>query len=201
LRFALRRYIVGKATLFIAAGHGGNDRGNTATGHVERDELIAFTGGMRRWYDALGVRQGLGGVVFLDDKLDLGGEVAAMKPWRASERDGDLAVNIYLDYRARDTRGGALVLYDETTSARTWAEAWLRRWCAATGIRSNGVHRSTDAARAWRGWPDYGWTAPAWPGVIVELGCLNSPADLAVVRNPFWHAFAAQMVLDVWRGQ
>ena len=191
---------MGTSTLFIAAGHGGRDAGNTATGQVERDELLAFAGGIRRWCRAMRIVHGLGGVVFLDDGLDLAGEVAAMRAWKASARDGDLAVDLHLDYRANDTRGGALVLYDETAYTRGWAETWLERWCTATGIRSNGVHRSTDAARGWRGWPDFGFTAPAWPGVIVELGCLNSPADLAIVRNPFWQAFAAQLLVDTWKG-
>lgn len=189
---------MGKATLFIAAGHGGRDAGNVATGHVERDELVAFVGGMRRWFAATRTAPGLGGVVMLDDHLDLRGEVAEIGRWRPMARDGDLAVDVHLDYRANE-RGGALVVYDESAYGRQWAETWLERWCAATGIRSAGVHRSTEAARRWRGWSDYGFTAPAWPGAIVELGCINHAADLAIVRDPFWQAFAAHLLVATWK--
>ena len=91
------------------------------------------------------------------------------------------------------------MVVDETAAARRWAETWLRRWCAATGIRMGGVHRSTQAAQRWRGWPDYGFTAAGWPGAIVELGCLNHAADLTIVRDPFWQAFAAHTLVETWK--
>lgn len=188
---------MGKATLFLAAGHGGTDRGNTSAGIVERDELVAFTGTIRRWYSLIGIPQQLGGAIFLDDELDLLGELKVLETWKLSERDGDLAVDLHLDFRQNSS--GALVLYDESAIGRRVGETFLQRWCAATGIRNNGAYRSADVARPWRGWDDFGFCRPRWPGIIVELGCLNSPNDMAIVRNPLFQALAGQFLWEAWR--
>lgn len=189
---------MGAATLFLAAGHGGADRGNTAAGVVERDELVRIVAGMRLWYRLTGVPQGLGGVVFLDDELDLLGEIKALERWHISTADGDLAVDVHLDYRPGSS--GALVIYDEAPQSKRFAERFLSRWCNATGIRNNGIHRSNVVAPAWRGWDDFGFCRPRqWAGVIIELGCLNSATDLAIVRNPVYQALAAQLAWEAWR--
>lgn len=190
---------MGKRTLFLAAGHGGSDPGNTAAGVIERDELIRFTDGVKRWLTLTHVQiGGAGGVVILDHALDLAGEVTAIGRWRPSAADGDLAINFHLDYRPKDLVGGALGVVDETPYARTFADRFLRSWCLATGIRFNGVHASKAAAASWRGWDDFGFCRPAWPGLILELGCLSHPPDLVIVRDPLCQALAAQLIKDVW---
>jgi hypothetical protein len=191
---------MGKRTLFLAAGHGGNDRGNTSAGVNERDELITFTNGVKRWLDLTHTQiGGAGGVVILDHKLDLAGEIKEIGRWTPSSTDGDLAINFHLDYRPKDMAGGALAIVDETPYARTFAEQFLRDWCLATGIRFNGVHYSKQAAAAWRGWDDYGFCRPTWPGLILELGCLSHAPDLAIVRDVMCQALAAQIIKDVWK--
>ena len=190
---------MGKQTLFVCAGHGGTDPGNTATGVVERDELIGIVGGMRRWATLLQVPQGLGGVVFLDDGLDLPGQVRVLQRWGASAADGDLAVDLHLDYRRDRPGGGALVIHNGVGGARTLGAEFLRRWCAHTGTTSNGVHLGREVAPAWRGWKDFGWTRQRWPAVIVELGSLNSERDMATVRDPFCQALALMLLQEVWR--
>ena len=190
---------MGEATLFVAAGHGGTDRGNTSAGPIEAGELRRIVGGMRRWSQLAQMRAGLGGLVFLDDGLDLQGELRVLAGGKLTAADGDLAADIHLDYRAADPGGGALVLYDEAPYARTIAELFLERWCTATGIKSNGGHRSTAAAGAWRGWRDFGFTAAPWPGLIVELGSLNCERDMVVVRDPLYQALALTLLHDAWR--
>ncbi len=190
---------MGKQTLFIAAGHGGTDKGNTTAGIVERDELIAIVGGMRHWLQQAGYLHGLGGVIFLEDRLDLAGEIAALDAWKLTAADGDMAVDFHLDYRAGRADGGALVLYDETPYALAFGQQFLTHWCAATGIKNNGNYRSNVVAKPWRGWDDFGFCRPRWPGVIVELGCLNCAHDMRVVRSPYFQALAAQIALNVWQ--
>lgn len=192
---------MGQQTLFIAAGHGGADRGNTAAGVIERDELLQVAGGMRRWAGLLGERlNALGGVVFLPDQLDLIGEITAIgQQWKASSADGDLAIDVHLDFRPGSS--GALILYDEAPQSKQFAERFLPRWCQATGIRNNGVFRSNAVAQAWRGWDDFGFCRPTgWAGVIIELGCLNAALDLEVVRDPYYQAVAMQLIRECWRG-
>ena len=190
---------MGKKTLFMAAGHGGNDRGNVTTGIVERDELIRIAGGMQMWYSMMGIRPQLGGCVFLNDDLDLTGELAALKAWKLREADGDLAVNLHLDYNAARPQGGALMIYDESPTAQRAAEVVLARWCAATGIVNNGVHRSIEVARRWRNFDDFGFCRPSeYGGLIFELGSLNSKHDMQIVRNPVYQALAAQLLWEAW---
>lgn len=190
---------MGQPTLFIAAGHGGQDSGNISAGIVERDELIGIVRGMRAWVRDTGVPQGLGGLVFLNDDLDLIGEIRTLTAWQPSAADGDMAVDFHLDYKPNKPTGGALILYDETPYAKEFSEYFMTRWCAATGILNNGIFRSTEVAKAWRGWDDYGFCRPRWPGVIVELGCLNSPSDMAKVRTPYYQHLACQLAINAWR--
>lgn len=196
---------MGKSTLFFAAGHqGGNapdrDRGNVSVaGVIEADELVAIVGTMRRWVSGLGIAQGLGGVVFLDDALALQGQIEVLNEWKPTAADHDMCIDWHLDYKPNTPAGGALVIYDDAPLSQRFAEVWLQRWCKATGIVSNGCHLSTVAAPAWRNWPDFGFCRPAWPGIIVEMGCLSTPRDLAIVRDPFYRALAAQLAIDVWR--
>ena len=189
----------GRSTLFLAAGHGGADRGNIATAHVEADELLRFVGGMRRWYAANQQPAGLGGVVVLDDALDLGGQVATLNRWKLQAADRDLALDLHLDYNIQRPDGGALVLYDEHTYCRRFAEWFLARWCAGTGIIPRGCHRSTEAARRWRGWRDFGFTGMPWPGIIVELGTLNCARDFAIIQDGVYQAFAARLMVEGWQ--
>ncbi len=190
---------MGAKTLFLSAGHGGADAGNTAAGPVERDELIGIAGGMRRMAALLGYRAGLGGVVFLDDGLDLQGQLAALRGWKPSAADGDLGVDLHLDYHRNRPSGGALVIYDEQERSKRIADVLLQRWCKATGIQSNGIHRSTEFAQRNRGFPDFGFCAPAWPGIIFELGSLNNARDMSVVRDPFCQALALHLIVEAWR--
>lgn len=191
---------VGIQTLFVAAGHGGQDLGNIATGAVERDELVAIIGQMRTWFRRLGVAEGLGGVMFVADELDLVGEVQAISKWGPVAADGDLGVDVHLDYKPNKRNGGALVLYDETPYALEFAQRFLARWCAATGIANNGAYDHLRAAKEWRGWPDgFGFCRPRWPGVIIELGCLSCPDDMHIVRNPYFRILAGQLMYNVWR--
>jgi N-acetylmuramoyl-L-alanine amidase len=190
---------MGAQTLFIAAGHGGQDKGNTSAGIIERDELIQIVGGMRKWFADLSVPNGLGGVVFLDDALDLAGEISTLQRWRPTAADSDMAVNVHLDFKPTKADGGALVLYDETPYARAFSEYFLIRWCKATGIANNGVFRSSDVARSWRGWDDFGFCRPGWPGVIVELGCLSHVRDMQIVRNQYYRLLAGQLIYNAWQ--
>lgn len=189
---------MGKRTLFLAAGHGGPDRGNvTRSGVVERDELLAIVGVMRARFAVRGIPTGVGGAVFLDDILDLGGQMEAMKAWKANSADGDLGLDIHLDNKPGDS--GALILYDEAPQSKRFAEMFLPRWCAATGIKSNGIHRSAEVAQRWRGWDDYGWCRPRdWSGAVVELGCANNQRDLGAVRNHENRLLAANLIWEVW---
>lgn len=189
-----------KSTLFLTAGHGGSDRGNTAVaGLVERDETIAIVSGMRAWFVAYGIPSGVGGAVFLPDALDLAGQLQRLKLWRLNEADGDLALDFHLDYAANRPSGGAMVIINRYASAQMFADRFLARWCAATGIRSNGIHYGDVVAPLWRGFTNFGHTAQPWPAAIVELGSLNNAGDMATVRNPVTQALAAQFVYEAWR--
>lgn len=187
---------MGKSTVFIAAGHGGQDCGNTASGAVERDELLGITQGVRDWYGALNITPGLGGAVFLDDQLDLAGEVAALKPWKLDQ--GDLAIDLHLDFKPAKERGGALVLHNGRPLAQRFARAFLPRWCELTGIISNGVFLGPEVAPLWRGWDNFGFLRPPWPSVIIELGCLNAPHDMQQVRNPLFQHVLGQVVWETF---
>lgn len=185
---------MGIPTLFIAAGHGGTDRGNTASGNIEAHETIRFVDGMNAWFQRYGVPASLGGCITLLHNLDLQGQIKAITDWKLTPPD--LALDIHLDYR--NGSSGALVIYDEHPHGRRFAEAWLRRWCEATGIRNNGAHYGPAVARDWRGWSNFGWCAPRYPGLILELGCINSPSDLAKIRTPMNQALCAQIVWEEW---
>lgn len=189
---------MGAKTLFIAAGHGGKDKGNTAVPpYVEADETQKITDQMYVWSTLNGVKRGLGGIVFLDDVLDLLGQVQAMNAWKANSKDGDLGVDIHLDYR-RGGRG-ALVLHDETAQSQQVGLAFLRRWCNQTGIPNNGMHPSKKFAQENRGFDDFGWCRPReWGGIIVELGCLNSPPDMAIVTNPTYQHLVMQFLWEAF---
>lgn len=191
---------MGAATLFLSAGHGGADRGNTAAGVVEADELISIVGGMRDWFRGYGIPHQAGGAVFLPDRLDLGGQLRYLGLWRPSEADGDLALDLHLDYAASRPSGGAMIIVSRHPRAERFAERLLARWCAVTGIQNNGIHHGDVVAPKWRGWPNYAWTARRWPAAIVELGSLNNAADMATVRSPVRQALAAQMIWEAYRG-
>lgn len=188
---------MGQPTLFIAAGHGGKDRGNVATRYVERDETIDIVAGARSWYRQRGIPQALGGAVFLADSLDLVGEISALTPWRLNDADGDLALDIHLDYKPGGS--GALILYDESAMGRRFAQYFLPRWCALTGIRSNGVFRSKDVAGPWRGWPDFGFCAQRGPGCIIELGHINNEQDMRAISSPDIRVKLGQLIWESWR--
>ena len=138
---------MGAKTLFLAAGHGGTDRGNTSTGLVEAEELRRIVGGMRRMAALLGLPAGLGGIVFLPDELDLAGELRALQGWRPAAADGDLAVDWHLDYRAGGE--GALVLVDEQPrSARIAGTSFSRRRspvCSPTGTTTGSAMQRSPA--------------------------------------------------------
>lgn len=190
---------MGHKSLFLAAGHGGADAGNTAAGVVERDELLAIAGGMRRWSRLRQQQQGLGGLIFLDDDLDLLGQLRVLHRWRPSTGDGDLAVDLHLDYNRNRPRGGALVIHNGVGQAAAIGALILRRWCAATGIVSNGLHLGRQVAPLWRGWDDFGWTRPrAWPALILELGSLNCASDMTTVRDPLAQVLLLTLVLEAW---
>ena len=184
---------MGARTLFLASGHGGADRGNTASGFVEADECVAIIGDVRRWFTAIGVPPSLGGAIFLDDGLDLNGQLQRLKLLRPTEADNDLCLDWHLDFAATRPAGGAMVITNDRPAAKQWAHDFLTQWCDATGIRSNGVHLGAVAAPKWRGWPDFGWTRPAWPACIVELGSLNNARDMRIVRDPLSRALAAHL--------
>lgn len=190
---------MGRKTLFLAAGHGGTDPGNTAAGIVERDELLGIAAGMRRWSRLRQQPQGLGGLIFLDDGLDLVGQLRALRGWRPSVADGDLAIDLHLDYNAHRPSGGALVIHNGVGQAATLGALVLRRWCAATGIVSNGIHLGRQVAPLWRSWDDYGWTRPrAWPALILELGSLNCASDMVIARDPLAQALLHTLVIEAW---
>lgn len=187
---------MGTPTLFLAAGHGGTDHGATANDHREADLLIQFIGGMRAARTARGLKAGLGGVVFLDDALDLAGELAFLKEWKLTAQDQDLCIDFHLDFKPRNS--GALVLYDEQPVSFQFARLWQQRWCALTGIKNNGIHPAKQSAQAWRGWDDFGWTRPPWPGVIVELGCVNSRFDRERINQRTIQAEAMTLAYVCW---
>jgi hypothetical protein len=142
----------------------------------------------------------LGGLVFLDDSLDLLGQLRALHRWQPSVADGDIAVDVHLDYKASRPRGGALVIHNGVGQAAAIGALFLRRWCAATGIVSNGIHLGREVAPAWRGWDDFGWTRPrGWPALILELGSLNCASDMAIARDPLAQALLLTLVLEAWR--
>jgi hypothetical protein len=188
---------VGVPTLFLAAGHGGSDKGNTAAGFIEAEETIKIVESIRKWYAFRRVPTGLGGCVFLNDSLDLVGQLGALGPWKLDA--GDLAVDIHLDYKAGAR--GAMVIVDETTLAQRFGQVFLAEWCRATGIPTAGVgiFDSKLAAKQWRSWSDYGWCAPRWPGVIVELGRMNAGDDMAIVRNPVYQVMAGEIIWHAWQ--
>lgn len=188
---------MGKPTLFLAAGHGGADPGNTASGLCERDELIAFTATLRDWYRAMSVPVELGGAIFLDDALALEGELAVLNKWNLKAVDNDLAVDLHLDYKPGAS--GALILFDESEIGKQVGGHFLLRWCQATGIHNNGIFRSSEVAGPWRGWDDFGFCRPRWPGIIIELGCINSASDMQVIRHPMYRALAGQFLWEAWR--
>ncbi len=187
---------MGQKTLFVAAGHGGTDCGNTAAGIVERDELIAIVRDMRAWFKQRALPNALGGYIITPDELDLKGELAYLAPWKLSRADGDLAVDVHLDYRPNSS--GALVLHNGG-SAKTFADRFLPAWCRAAGIRNNGVHYGPDVAMAWRGWPNFGFLAVDYPAVIIELGCLNDPQDMEKVRRPIVRHLLAELIWEYHR--
>lgn len=182
-------------TLFLAAGHGGADKGNTSTEFVERDELITIVNQMARWYDlCLELPRAPGGVVIIDHALELAGTIKAIEAWRPDA--GDLAIDIHLDFKKGSS--GALILVDEQPTAKAFAEAFLPDWSRATGIRNGGVWDSKRAAQQWRGWPDYGFCARKWPGIILEIGCLNSGSDMQCVKDQFNQTMLAHLVWKTW---
>lgn len=188
---------MGQPTLLIAAGHGVDDPGNTTTGHIERDELIHITAGMRRWFELNQYRlQQVGGVVFIDNQLALAGEVHAIRAWRPRAADGDVAINIHLDYRRGGS--GALAICNQFALAQRLSHDFLEAWCKATGIKNNGVHDSRTWARTQRGWNDMGFCAVDWPAIILELGCLNSDSDMTLVLDAQIQALAAQLLGTKW---
>lgn len=189
---------MGSRTLFVAAGHGGNDRGNTSVPpYVEADETQKITDRMYEWATLNGVKRGVGGIVFLDDVLDLLGQLDAMKAWKANSQDGDLGVDIHLDYRKGGR--GALVLHDENLISLKVGAAFLRRWCNVTGIPNNGLHPSKLFAQQNRGFDDFGWCRPReWGGIIIELGCLNSPVDMSICTNPTYQHLAMQFLWEAF---
>lgn len=189
---------MGRKTLFLAAGHGGSDPGTTAAGSVERDELLAIVGGMRRWSRLRQQPQGLGGLIFLDDGLDLLGQLRSLYRWRPSVADGDLAIDLHLDYNVNRPRGGALAIHNGVGPAAALGARVLRHWCAATGIVSNGIHLGRQVAPLWRGWDDFGWTRPGWPALILELGSLNCASDMLIARDPLAQALLLTLVIEAW---
>ena len=188
---------MGQRTLFIAAGHGGNDRGNTSGNYIERDENLKITHGMYNWCVLNQVPMGIGGVLFLDDALDLLGENAFLKAVKANKKDGDYAIDIHLDWRPKGS--GALVIVDEDPYGRSFSEGFLRRWCTTTGIVNNGVHDSKQWATKQRGWDDMGFCRPpAYGAGIWELGCLNHIPDMKIVQNPVYQALVMQFIWEAW---
>lgn len=187
---------MGKQTLFIAAGHGGDDKGNTTTGLVERDLVIDVVNMAWKWYQiAEELKREPGGVVVIDHQKALAGEIADINAWKPDS--GDLALNVHLDYKAGSR--GALCLVDREPRSVAWAKLFLERWCKLTKIPSRGVHDSQTVAPSWRGWSDFGFcAAPRFPGVIVELGCLNSAEDMAVIRDPVHQILFAHCAWQAW---
>jgi N-acetylmuramoyl-L-alanine amidase len=189
---------MGKSTIVYASGHGGHDKGNTTTGIIERDELISITAGMRRWFELNNHPiQQAGGVVFIDNGLELAGELTAIRDWKLNAADDDLAINGHLDYRRGGS--GALVICNQLPLAQQVARQFLARWCEETGIRNNGVHDSKRWARTQRGWNNMGFCAVNYPAIIVEFGCLNSEFDMQRVRDGVNQALAAQLFWETWR--
>lgn len=186
---------MGTKTLGLSFGHGGTDAGLVHNGVKERDELIEIGKTMRLWCAQLGIPDAFGGVKFVDDQLALPGEIKAFTGWQFNAGDRDLAVNIHLDSAAR----GALAIYDTTPYTKVFAQRWLDMWCRATGIAHRGIYDSKHWARTARGWPDMGFSAGPFPGVILELGSMPSDYDMDVVRDEYWRAFAVQSMIDIWR--
>lgn len=189
---------MGRRTLFLAAGHGGKDKGNTSAGIVEADELIRFTAGVRGWFSRNAIPDALGGAMFVPDSLDLVGQLQWVRFWKPNAADGDLAIDFHLDYNANRPTGGALVIHNDHSVAQSFAERFLTGWCKRTSIKSNGVHLGRDVAMKWRGWDDFGWTARPWPAVIIELGSLNCHWDMVTIRDPLAQAVAARLVWETF---
>ncbi len=185
------------ATLFIAAGHGGTDPGNTSTEFIERDEVITVVDIMERWYRATAEPvkiNEVGGIIFIDHRHALPGEIQAIEAWKPDA--GDLGINVHLDFKKNNS--GALILTDDAPLSKAFSELFLPQWCAMTHIKNNGVWDSKQAAKAWRGWPDYGFCARTWPGIILELGCLSSPADMKCVRDRLNQCLLAHLIWKTW---
>lgn len=186
---------MGKPTLFIAAGHGGTDKGNTTTRFCEADELIVIVDHMTKWLDNYGISSGVGGYVQIDHTHALQGEIGAINAWKPD--GGDLAIDVHLDYR--NGSSGALVIVDESEIGMKWSKLFLDRWCNRSGIKNNGIHDSKVWATTQRGWTDMGFCRPRWPGVILELGCLNSNHDMSIVKNDLMRYVAAQFMWEAWQ--
>lgn len=186
-----------KSTLFIAAGHGGRDMGASAHGYYEANIMIRFVRTMHQEAIRRQYKLGLGGIVFLDESLDLLGQLGALKAWSPNVEDGDLAFDLHMDFKP-GTSGG-LMLVDETDLARNVGRRVQTLWTDATGIKNNGIHDAKTSAVAWRGFSDFGWTRPAWPAGIWELGCINSIKDIRKVLDPKNAALAMNMLHTEWR--
>lgn len=192
---------MGSATLMVCAGHGGNDRGNTSTGYVERDELITIKQSITTWLRLKQVPLGIGGIVLIDDSLDLEKEIQAITELNANVLDGDLAIDLHLDYQPGTISGGALAIYDETLLSKHFGMVFLERWCSTTGIPNRGIHRSSTVAPLWRGWEDFGFCKPSWPGVIIELGTLNAQHDMEILQSPIYQAFIGELLWECWESR
>ena len=183
-------------TLFIASGHGGTDPGNTTTGRIERDEVISFVDGMREYAALAAIPHGLGGVVFVPHRFALGEQLTyLLRTWKAT--NADLAIDIHLDYHKGAS--GGLCIADRTETALPAAQRIMAAWSMQTGIRNRGVFDSIRAAQEWRGWPDYGWTAAAFAGIIFELGCINSLYDVTRIRDVNNQHTAMRIIWEAWK--
>lgn len=193
---------MGKPTLFIAAGHGGTDRGNVSTQYVEAACTKAFVDSMRAWTHAQRIPLGLGGVVFLSHELDLAGQIEYMEQAGASLSDGDWGVDIHFDYAASPKRRGAMAIADTSIIAREAARQFLVEWQLQTGIPNNGVADSKTWAQRSRRWgpgSDMGWCRPAiWGGTILELGFLSSAADMMILLQAHVPGIAMDILWNSW---
>lgn len=190
---------MGASTLFVCAGHGGADKGNTMGKYVERDELIRVVDTMHSLWRGMGIVHGVGGQVTIPHNLNLAGEIPAIQAWKPDL--GDLALDIHLDWRGASGGSGAMVIVDETVMGNLWAVEFLERWCRLTGIKKGPIADSKTWAQEVRKWgpgSDMGFCRPRFPGVIVELGCMNSESDMRVIQNPAMIQALGVLIWDTW---
>lgn len=167
----------------IDAGHGGHDSGAVAPdGTEEKDIVLEYARTLSEALARVGETVKL--IRVNDDFIGL-----SLRAYRADDWDADCLVSIHANASSNESANGAWVIYDDKTSDENGKA--LARFIFDEMDRVPGVGDR-------RGQPDVypdgtGWvgnrqltviSASQCPAVLVELGFLTNPADLADLKDP-----------------